>query len=236
MIDEELHMKRDILAVFSIAVLGAAVFASPAQAASPPMVDGLVAVPSYNFDHVYLRPDADLGGYRKIIIDQPRVAFQPGWRKSINSTRNVSRWLVPDDERKIIDDLTADLGLVVHDVFQTRGYEVAAAAGPGVLRLTPSVIDLYLNAPDVSSSMTTRLYNVDTADATLVLEARDAVTGSLLARIVDQSTVRELKRVNRVSDVSNVFSMDAAFRQWTANCVKEFQRAERVSSSAPTAK
>jgi hypothetical protein len=236
MIDEGLNMKLDIFAVFSIAVLGAAGFASPAQAVSPPTIDGLVAVQSQNFDQVYLRPDADLGGYRNIIIEQPQVAFQPGWRKSINSTRNVSRWLVPDDERKIASDLAADLGLVVADVFQTRGYEIAAAPGPGVLRLTPSVTDLYLNAPDVSSSITTRLFNVDTADATLVLEARDAVTGNLLARIVDRSTVRELKRVNRVSDVSNLFSMDAAFRQWTANCVKEFKGRERVSSSAPTAK
>jgi hypothetical protein len=143
---------------------------------------------------------------------------------------------VPDDERKIASDLAADLGLVVADVFRARGYEIAAAPGPGVLRLTPSVTDLYLNAPDVSSSITTRLFNVDTADATLVLEARDAVTGNLLARVVDRSTVHELKRVNRVSDVSNLFSMDAAFRQWTANCVKEFQGWERVSSSAPTAK
>lgn len=230
-------MKPDILALFSIAALSAGGLASPAQAASPPTVDGLVVVQSQNFDQVYLRPDADLGSYRKIIIDQPRVAFQPGWRKSINSTRNVSRWLVPDDERKMTDDLAADLGLVVADVFRARGYEVAAAPGPGVLRLTPTVTDLYLNAPDVSSSITTRLFNVDTADATLVLEARDALTGSLLARVVDRRTVHELKRVNRVSDVSNLFSMDAAFREWTANCVNEFKRnAERVSSSAPTLK
>ena len=229
-------MKLHALGMVSIAVLGAAAFASPSLAAPASIGDELITWVSKHFDEVYLRPNADLAAYRKIIIDQPRVEFQKGWLKDINRTRDPARWLVPDDQQQITDDLAAGMGRVFADVFKARGYEVAAAPGPGVLRLTPSVIDLFLNAPDVQSADPTYLFSVDAADATLVLEARDAVTGTVLARFVDRSTAHEMKRrANFTSKVSNLFWMEALSRQWATNSAKEFEAgSDRVrTSSAP---
>ena len=228
-------MNLRALAVVSIAVLGTAVFASPSQAEPAPIGDELKAWLSKNFDEVYIRPDANLAAYRKVIIDQPQVEFQRGWLKYMNSTRQPSRWLVPADQQQITDDLVAGMGRVFADVFKTRGYEIVAAPGPGVLRLSPSVKDLFLNAPDVQSSNISRTFSVDTADATLVLEARDAVTGAVLARFVDRSTAHELRRLNYTSGPSNLFWMDALSRQWATNSIKEFEASsKKVSSVAPT--
>ena len=231
-------MNLRALTVVSIAVLGTAVLVAPLQAQQASIGSELMTWLSKNFDEVYMRPDADLAAYRKVIIDQPKVEFQKGWLKYMNSTREPSRWLVRDDQQQIADNLTTGMARVFDDTFKTRGYEIVAAPGPGVLRLTPNVTDLFLNAPDVQSARLTRTFSVDTADATLVLEARDAVSGTVLARFVDRTTAHELRRLPQyTSDVSNLFWMEALSRQWATNSIKEFEAGPnrvRASSVSPT--
>ena len=215
------------LHAFFAVFVGLTVTAVSAAAPTPPAAvtnDGLVAVKSTNLDEVYLRPNADLTAYHKVIIDQPRVTFETGWLKNINSTRDPSRWLTPEYQQQLTDDMTAGLTRVMTDVFTRRGYEVVTTAGPGVLRVHPSVTELFLNAPDLKSTMQTAEFNRFTGVATLVLEARDAVGGDVLARVIDRSLARELMsglrvgQLNYATDVSNLFWMDALFRQWATNC------------------
>ena len=94
-----------------------------------------------------------------------------------------------------------------------------------MLRLTPSVTDLYVNGPDVPAPGIQRTFVRDAGKATLGLEVRDAVTGTLLARVVDRDTAREIRLNNRATSVSNQFWFDALFRQWAANCADDLEKA-----------
>jgi hypothetical protein len=219
--EAEVSMKLRILLMLSFLALSGLALAAPQPAA--PFGQGLVNWLSKNLDEVDVRPGTDLAAYRKVMIDPAQVSMQKGWLKSINQTRDVSRWLVPADQKEITDNMTESMNRVVADTFRSRGYEVVSAPGPGVLRLTPSVVDLWLNAPDVPSANLTREFSVDTADATLNLDARDSVSGELLAKVIDRSTAREIRRINYTSKVSNLFWMDALFRQWTGACIVEFE-------------
>jgi len=227
-------MNLRMLAIVCVGLLGVGAAAAQPQPASPRIGDELVSWITQTFDEAYVKPDANLPAYRKVLIDPPQVVFQKGWLKDINYTRDPARWLRPADQQKIVDDMSAGVGRVFTDVFKSRGYEVVAAPGPGVLRITPNVTDVYLNAPDVQSANLTRTFNVNTADATLVLDARDSVTGATLARFVDRSTVREARqRLNYATDVSNLFWMEAAARIWATNASKEFEAGpDRVRTSS----
>jgi hypothetical protein len=226
------------LAIVCVGLLGVGVAAAQPQPASPGIGDELVSWMTKAFDEAYVKPDANLATYRKVMIDPPQVVFQQGWLKNINYSRDPSRWLRPADQQKIADDMSSGVGRVFADVFKSRGYEVVAAPGPGVLRITPNVADLYLNAPDTPSANLTRTFNVNAADATLVLDARDSVTGATLARFVDRSTVRQARqRLNYATDVSNLFWMEAAARIWATNASKEFEAGpERVRTSSAVAR
>mgnify|MGYP003694683459 CR=1 FL=1 len=57
---------------FSIVAFSGAAFAAPGPAAAPVMTEGLVPVQSRNLDKFYVRPNADLAGYRKVMIDPVR--------------------------------------------------------------------------------------------------------------------------------------------------------------------
>jgi hypothetical protein len=216
-------MSHRILIALSLFVLGSASSLAATPPAGPVGSDGLVTLQASKLDEFAVRPNADLAGYRKVIIDPATVEFKKGWLKSINETRDLSRWLRPSDQQEIADNAAASMNTVVADAFKARGYEIVTAPGPGVLRVSPHVTELFVNAPDVPASAPARLFNVDAGDATLALEARDSASGTLLARVVDRGTARELStRINPAFAVTNQFWFEAMFRQWTAAWIGEF--------------
>jgi len=200
--------------------------ALPAAAAPAPASDGLVPIASRTLDEVYLRPATDFQGYRRVIVEPGQVALRKGWLKSINATRGPSRWLVQQDAQDITDAAAVSLSKTVAETFRARGYEVVTAPAPGVLRVTPRVTDLTVNAPDIASANMQALYSVDAGEATLTMEIRDAASGALLGQIVDRGTAHELSpRINRTFSVTNAFWFDALFTRWTNNCIADLESA-----------
>jgi hypothetical protein len=213
-----------VLFVLRIAALGAAMFSTPSHAATQAAPEGLVAVQSRHLDELHLRPNADLAGYRRVLIDPVRVEFSKNWLRDMNAyNRSPSRWIRPEQAERIIMETVSSLQSSVAEAFKARGYEIVAAPGPGVLRLSPSAADLYVNAPDGFSPWRTKTFTRDVGETTLLLEARDAVSGTLLARLVHRATARQVHRLNLANEVSNRFWFDVLFSRWAANCVAEFE-------------
>ena len=217
-------MKKQALSWLSawlsiVAVLGISL-AAAAGAAAPQRSDGLVPMDSRSLDEVYLRPDTNFQGYHKVMIDPGTVEMRKGWLKSINATRGPSRWLVPEDVQNITDNAATSLSTVMAATFKAKGYEVVTTPGAGVLRVTPRITDLVVNAPSATSAYMQALYNIDAGEATLTMDVRDAATGALLGQFVDRRTAHELSpRINRSLGGSNSFWFDALFARWTTNCI-----------------
>lgn len=206
------------------AVAGSALAAAPPTA--DPGAEGLQKVQSKTLDELYLRPNGALAGYRKIMVDPPSAELQKGWLKHINSQRDLTRWLTPSDAQRITDTAAGAMQTAVAQAFTAKGYETVAEAGPGVLRLSPRVSDLYVNAPDIYSPGIQVGVVRDTAGtATMVLEARDALTGTLLGRVIDRGTASEVRHFDRATTVSNDFWFEAVFRQWAQNVATALEAA-----------
>jgi len=212
--------RHTLFRVLAAVLAGIAVSAS--DAATPPASEGLVAVQSRSLDEIYVRPNANLSAYRKIIVDPGQATLKKNWLKDINSQRDMTRWLVPEDAQRVQELATSSLAPNIAEGFRQQGYEVVAAAGPGVLRVTPRVSDLYLNAPDSHNPGIQRYFVRDGGQATLQLEVRDAVSGELLGRVVDRGLAREIRLNNRATDVSNLFWFEALYREWASNSAKVF--------------
>lgn len=228
-----LTMNLQAFVAVTVAALGTAVFAAPGQAAEPAAGDGLVAVRNMNLDEVYVRASADLAGYRKIVIDPVQIAFRKDWNKNEQDSLGRTRRLLPDDVRAIEEGVASGMQTSFAEGFKARGYEIVATPGPGVLRLTPSLQDLYVNAAEETPSGQTRYLTNNAGEATLVLEARDAATGVLLARIVDHRSAREnkasnLKDLRRTTNTLSYFWLDAMARQWATTCAKQFEAAKNT--------
>ena len=166
-------------AALILAVLSPALAVSDSPSSPFP---GLELVPSKNVGALYRRPDVDTSAYSKIIIGEPAVEFSKNW-----NPRNYGRFgLSAAQLTKIRADLAAMAKSVFAKALSDGGYEIVTEAGDGVLVITPNIVNLFINAPDVPTAGRSRTYTMDAGSMTLVLQVNDAVTGTLLAVAFDQ--------------------------------------------------
>ncbi len=219
--------------IAAVVAVGGTVLMTSSWVADAASADGLVAVRSSNFDELYVRPNADLAGYRKVVIDPPQIAFRKDWNQSEQDYRGKTRRLPSADVRSIAEDMTSVMQSSITEAFKARGYEVVRSPGPGVLHLIPTAAEVYVNAGDETPPGATKLFTKDAGEATLVLEARDSVSGELLARVVDHRIARETKGtqirdLRTTTNVSNAFWFDETFRRWASACAKELGSAKKT--------
>lgn len=200
-------------------------YAAASYAGDAPSADGLTRVQSSRLDEFQVRPNVDLAKYRKVIVDPVQVSVHEEWLKDVNYRRATTRRIGEDEVRRVSDEAAASLRTSVVGAYRAKGYEVAAAPGSGVLRLSPRIYRLYVNALDAMASGTTKVITREAGEATLILEARDSVTGTLLARVVHRDRASGTGGFSRASDVFTRFWFDALFRRWAADCASEFQAA-----------
>jgi hypothetical protein len=221
-------MKLKAYLVVIIAALGGATaLAAPYGATAPASYDGLVAVQTRNLDKLYVRPNADLARYQAVMIDPVTVEFSKDWNRSVNDPRYTTR-IRPEDAQRIADQTTGSVGDILAAALTQRGYQIVTAPGPGVLRLSPHVTDLYVNAPDVFPPGVTRSFARDAGEATVTLEARDASNGTLVAVISDHATAQDMLRLSRATDVSNAFWFEGMFKRFAANGVDVLKNPPRT--------
>jgi len=204
-------MKHSFL-LAALALIGSL---GPALAAdAPENWDGLVQVKPKRMDAAYLLPGADFRTYTKVMIDPTEVAFQKDWQKRINNNRRLSDRVDDAQAQKILAAARANFDDVFVDEFTKAGYTIAKEPGPDVLRVSTSVVDLYINAPDTMSAGRSYSFTTEAGEATLILEVRDSLSGALMGRAVDRRETRSSAGMQMTTSVTNQVEFRALFRQW----------------------
>jgi len=211
-------------------VLLAALIAS--CAAPSKTIDGLVSAPSSRFDELYLRPNVDVSVYRRVFVDPVPVKFRSDYltqRHGSNALLAEPMYRPYQDAESIAQDFSGLMRASLIDAFRAANYEIAEATGPGVLRISARIDELFINAPDRLSSSVRATFNRDTGQATLSLEATDSVSAAVLARVIHRNIVREVSRANVADDTTNRFWFETAFRRWAANVTAELGASHRIA-------
>jgi hypothetical protein len=187
---------------------------APLIAKAPDNIEGLYKVPSKRFDLVYLLPGADFRPYTKVMFDTPEVAFKKNWQRDYNSNSMGTNGRISDeDAQKIIDAARTGLTEVFARTFTAGGVQVVTAPGPDVIRLKTSVVNLDVVAPDLMSAGRSRTFSQQAGSATLILEARDSLTGALMGSALDTRTIGDSMPYVRNS-VTNRSDFEQAFQRW----------------------
>ena len=191
--------------------------------------DGLVEVNSKRLDLAYLAPGADFRPYTKIMVDPTQVAFHKDWIKNMNDRRDLSRKVTEEHAKDIIEAARTNFADVFNEVFGKAGYTVVTAPGDDVLRISPGVANLYINAPDVMSAGRSQTYSANAGEATMILELRDSQTGALLGRVVDRRETRDSIGMQPANRVTNTTDFRALFKTWASTSVKGIEALKSVS-------
>jgi len=228
------------LTVFSCICLALALVSPDAFAKKRPKLpdvttDGLVRVvkPKSKATAVYMLPGADLSGYDKIILLEPGIAFQKNWKSDYNSSRRLDRI----DDRDMENMIARGKKIFLEQFTKTlekKGYPVVHAAEGNVMLVRAAIIDLTVFAADPNRTAGTRskVYTEYAAEATLVLEIYDSLTGQIIVRAID--------RKNDIGDnfgwaqsrtqFSNINDARSAFHEWALMLTNGLKRAKEEAA------
>jgi hypothetical protein len=204
------------------ALILVALFSQTAAAADSPSspFPGLDRVTSKNLANLYRRPDVDTSDYSKIMIGEVGVEFSKNWNPRNYGTFGLSATQL----QKIRVDLSALAKSVFSKTLSDGGYDVVTEAGDGVLAVTPNVVNLFINAPDVPTAGRSRTYTMSAGSAGLALLVSDSVTGTLLAAAFDQ--VRSDSATMRwTTSTSNRAAANAMLKTWADQFKRELDAA-----------
>lgn len=196
--------------------------------------DGLQRQQHAKLDQVYLRPGANFAVYHRVQLDPASVAFDRAWDP--NASRSAAGRVTAEDMERIKSELAQMLRTGFEAELARGGYALTTASGDDVLRVTPQIVDLYVNAPDTLTAGRTRTYVMDAGRMTLVVEARDSVTGQLLARVVDTRQGTDIGRLQWANAVTNSAEARRAIERW-AKVLREgldgLAHAARAATATP---
>lgn len=206
-------MNKSITRALAFSALFACLFATSfvtvavSKEKPPESWDGLERRKVKGLDNVYVRPNVQFAPYKSVQLEPTPVEFQKNWEKSFDFSNRPSA----DDMQKIRTKLSELMREGFTEELVSNGYTVVDAPADDTLVVRTAIIDLFVNAPDLSNPGITRSYTTSAGFMTLVLEARDGPSGQLLARVVDarsESTAGGyLTWTNSVTNVSDAKRM-----------------------------
>ena len=225
------------LSLLLLGLLFGGLHALPLHAAPalPPPYDELVQVKSGKLDAVYLLPGADFSGYAKLMIDPVQVSFRKDWLKSANRSRGASRRVNEQDAEQIAQTARSGFESIFVAAFKAKGHDVVTAPAPDVLRLSPAIANLYINAPLPSGPGVSRTYTVEAGEATLVLDVRDSTTNAVLGLAIDRRATRRSGQATLTASVTNRADFEDLFKRWADICVKGFEQLTAPPPGSATA-
>ncbi len=181
----------------SLVSLGAAgLLAGCASASGPPTlqtgpdaevtVDGLYRVDNSLAALAWMKPDMDLRGYTAIMLDPVAVAYQtdPRGRTSGAPGAGAANFALNANQMDNLKSWFQEA--VVEALSGNDGYRIVDTPGPDVLRITAELIDLIVRIPTQGAATRGRTAVRSYGEVTLVLEARDSQSGTILARAADR--------------------------------------------------
>jgi Protein of unknown function (DUF3313) len=206
--------------------------ATKALAASPPAEwDGLSRVKSSRLQNVYLLPGADFRPFTKVMLDPTEIAFRKNWQREFNSrtSRGLSGRITDADIEQMVDDGGKAATDIFSQAFAAGGFPVVNAAGPDVLRVRTAVVNLTVTSPDRMTAGRSRTYSGEAGTATLVIEARDSVSGALLGRAVDSQVAGDSSIFLNRTQMSNRADFRALAQRWARTAVSGLQQLKGTS-------
>lgn len=192
-----------------------------APAVSP---DGMALVKNTRSTIAYTKEGVNFADYDKIQISNSTVAFKKNWQRDYNRDQRASSAKIKDKEVVRIKESVAQLfdEVFAEEFAKSSNYKITTQAVTGTLLLKPAIINLDINAPDILSAGNVKNYVETAGEATLYLEMYDAVSGEILARIVDSKAARDKGYYQWATRVSNRQDAKVIIKKWAKTLRTKF--------------
>jgi len=181
--------------------------------------DGLTRMDRTIMDAVWARTDIDLTGINKIMFLGAGVEYRTNsgpysgraGTGSVRSSSNRSEFQLDADTRALFEEEITGAFL---EEFQTSElFKVVEEPGPDVLLIRAGLLDVVSRVPPDSVGRS-RIFLDSVGEATLVLEVRDSVGLTILARAVDRRAMSNQSMAIESSRPRNRAEVRRLGRRW----------------------
>lgn len=176
--------------------------------------DGLVRIDNARFKDVWADPDIDFSQYNKVIVGEAAFEFQAVKKTTSAHSRTSSDtkfWMSDAQKQKVID--------IVSEVFSEEmknsvHFTSTDTAGPDVLILVGGLHDIISRVPPEIVGRG-EIYLASVGEATLVIEARDSLSGETIYRALDRRAAeRAGSQAIRSNTVTNTSEVRRLAQRW----------------------
>lgn len=179
--------------------------------------EGLQRMTGSNLDEVWVRPGADLRGYRAVVLEPTEVAYREvGERVSYDTPRMRAEpdgFPIPADQRARIERSFRDR--LAQELDASPHYRRVDEPAAGTLSVRAVLVDFVSRVPPEGSYGRRETYVSSVGEATLVLELWDIERDELLARAMDHRRAgpqgHQLIRANHVTSWGEI---DRQMQRW----------------------
>ena len=168
--------------------------------------DGLYPVSSSRADAAWARPDMDISGYDKIILQGVGIQYRPGGAKRTSrSGAGPDYYEVTPSQKERLQKVFAEKFRA--ELAKSERFTIVSEPGPDVLLIKGGLIDVVSYVPpDQAGSYEIFLDRI--GEATLILELSDSVSEAIIARVVDRRAAEDVadrfQRSNRATNTAEV--------------------------------
>jgi hypothetical protein len=200
----------------ALALVGCAT-PTPVIDADGPTYEGMVPVRDAGLRDAWVKPDINISAYSQMLLMPVEVqyrAVRPVAGATLPRTHDREFPIRPADRQRLVDTLTE---VFREELARSRTLQLTDAAGPGVLLVRASLLDVVSRVPPEGAGRT-EVFLDEVGEATLVLELQDAPSGETLARAVDRRAADPVDDLNtnvtRVTSVTAWSEVRRVARRW----------------------
>jgi hypothetical protein len=215
-------MKLKILSAVAAVAIAAGCSSTPAlQTGEDAEVthDGLTRVDRTIMDAVWVRKDIDVSGVTKIMFHGLGVEYRNdsgpysgrAGTGSMRARSSTSEFQLDADTRALFQEEIR--GAFLEEFQSSTVFEIVEEPGPDVLGIHVGLLDVVSRVPPDSVGRS-RVFLDSVGEATLVLELRDSVSHTVLARAVDRRAAQSSGTMIESSPPRNRAEVRRLGRRW----------------------
>jgi len=179
--------------------------------------DGLREVKGGSADHAWARPGTDISQYSKIMLQTAGIEYRPGGEsgRSLSARSRGGPYEVTEQQKQRFRALVNKEFL--EELSKSERFTIVDEAGPDVLLIRGALLDVVSWVPPEPIGRG-EVFISQIGEATLVLELRDSITETTLARVVDRRAADAAARgglsLSMSSPVTNQADVARVIRHW----------------------
>lgn len=170
--------------------------------------DGLYPVRNTRADEAWARPGIDLSRYSKILLQEVGIEYRPGGEagRTWAARSRGGPFEVTERQKERLREIVREE--FMEELRNSSRYGIVDEPGPDVLLVRGALLDVVSYVPPEPVGARTEVFLSKVGEATLVIELRDSITETILARAVDRRAAEPagliLVESNRVTNAAEV--------------------------------